>query len=110
MQTIRLAGWITAAGAGLVALAPPAAADNTDLTFLTMLDAVGVPYSSALNAVNAGNAVCLLLDQGKSPRTVVEEVQDEAGLTAHQAASFATLATAAYCTEYAHTMQTYTGL
>jgi hypothetical protein len=98
------------AGAGLVALAPPAEADTTDLTFLTTLDAVGVPYSSAISAVNAGHAVCLLLDQGRSPRTVVEEVQDKAGLTAHQASALATIAAAAYCKDYAREMQAYTGL
>jgi Protein of unknown function (DUF732) len=93
-----------AAGAALVAgiaVAAPAHADPgtiTDDNFLAALKNAGITYRDGYQVVAAGQAVCGLMDNGRSGIDVVSDVQKfNPGFTLDGAARFAAIAAQQYC-------------
>jgi hypothetical protein len=89
-----------AAGAfGLAAFAgaATASASSIDDQFLTNIDAEGITFDSAKDAVQDGHLVCSYLAGGKTGVSIGGEIMDNTDLTAHQAAVFVVEAASAYC-------------
>ena len=93
---------VVAAGAALATvLAAPAYADEADDIFISVLDAEGIPYTSASDAILVANGVCVYMSEGNSLEDATVEVMNESGLGVEQSGFFVGAATATYCAEYA---------
>ena len=81
--------FIAAAGVALATtLAVPARADEADDIFLSVLDDEGIVYSSPVDAVKAGLAVCDMLLAGNSLMDATEEVANETTLSIEDSGFF----------------------
>jgi hypothetical protein len=90
--------FLAAAGVALTtALATPAHADEADDIFLSVLDDEGIVYSSPVDAVKAGLAVCDMLLAGNSLMDATEEVATETTLSLDDSGFFVGAAAATYC-------------
>ncbi|GFG71328.1 DUF732 domain-containing protein [Mycolicibacter senuensis] len=105
--------WALGVAAGLAVGAVPAAADpgpgaqlDSDAAavavhhaaFLESLDAAGITYSSAGQAIEAARAVCGLVDRGEPGLQVISDLKaTNPGFTTDGAAQFAAIAANTYC-------------
>lgn len=97
MRGKRVWGAVAAAGALVVALAAPAAADDADDAFLDTIDTKGIPYSSSTDAIDLATAICAYVSAGQAPDQVAVEIVGPAGWTAEQSGLFVEAATQSYC-------------
>lgn len=85
------------AAATLGATAAPAHAD-TDGTFLASLQAAGITYTHADQAIVTAKMVCGLIAQGKPSPAVLEALKERnPGLTTEHGAQFVGIAAQVYC-------------
>ena len=93
---------LAASAFGLAAFAGTATAwgSSIDDQFLTNIDAEGITFDSAKEAVQDGHLVCSYLAGGKTGVGIGGEIMDNTDLTAHQAAVFVVEAASAYCPGY----------
>lgn len=91
---------VAAISAIAIGLAAPAQAGSADdnASFLAALGEAGIHYNSPGQAVAAGEAVCQLMNEGKTGTDVVWQlVLTNPGLTDETAAKFASIAARVYC-------------
>jgi Protein of unknown function (DUF732) len=87
-----------AAMIGMVGLAVPAIADDTDDAFVASLDKAGITYSDASSAAKAGQWVCTAVKSSTAMTDVVSTLQSKnPGLSDDKADKFAAIAANAYC-------------
>jgi hypothetical protein len=88
--------------ASALTLAVPAHADpNVDASFVEALGKAGVAFNDSHSAINAGKAVCGLMDQGRSQRDIVALVmQQNSDISTVSAAKFTAIAASAYCPQH----------
>lgn len=102
-QFARLFKVALAAIAVVLALTGPAYAGSAldDAKFLAALDRASISYDTPGQAIAAGNAVCQLMDEGRSATEVVWQlVVCNQALSADNAATFAGIATNVYCPQH----------
>ena len=94
LLTASILGAATAAGdPGPEPASPP---DNS--AFLASLQRAGISYSDADQAISAAQAVCGLVDNGKSGLEVLRQVMSaNPDITTDGAAQFTAIAASAYC-------------
>ncbi|QNN98892.1 hypothetical protein SEA_MARAVISTA_57 [Mycobacterium phage Maravista] len=85
-------------GPGLAA--PEAKADITSDAFVMALDSEGITYSSKPAVINAGKAVCDVLDTGYTMYEASILVHDNSNLNLYDAGYFVGAATASFCPEH----------
>lgn len=99
-----MAALLVAAAAGGVAA--PANADRTDDNFIALLDARGVPYGSAGEAIRAAKEYCLASTRQSSPKlngrgtpaaSASQQLSLDMGWTATETQEFIRAARPAYC-------------
>lgn len=87
-----------AAVIGMVGLAVPALADDTDDAFVASLDKAGITYSDSDKAAAAGQWVCKTVKGGTAMTDVVSTLQSKnPDLSDDKANKFAAIAASAYC-------------
>lgn len=86
-----------AAAALALSTAAPALADDTDDSFVSMIDAESIPYSSAESAIVLAHAVCEYVAAGQAPEQVAVEISGPASWSVEQSGFFVDSATQAYC-------------
>jgi Protein of unknown function (DUF732) len=92
---------VTTGAALAMAMAAPANADpTTDAIFIQVLDEEGIPYTSASDAIDVANGVCVFMSEGNSLQDAVVQVSAESGLGVEDSGFFVGAATQAYCQEY----------
>ena len=97
--TVALA--TAALGVGAFTAASPAAASGSDDTFFTQMTAVGVSFSSPLEAVRVGHQVCTELRAGEAEADIALELRAQRSLTPKQAAYLIVDASNIYCSRLA---------
>lgn len=83
-------------GPGAQAHADP----SHDLAFLQVLDAQGISYTNASDAIGAGHQVCGMLDTGATFARVLDEVISQSHLDVYNSGFFIGASTAAFCPEH----------
>lgn len=74
-----------------------AQADTTDDVFIEVLDDQGIGYTTRADAIRAGKSVCIALDSGTRPMTVILTVSSATGLSVPTSGYFVGVSIAAYC-------------
>lgn len=85
---------------GAIAFAALAHAEpeGDDAAFLANLSNSGITYSSPGQVIASAKAVCGLMGRGETGLQVVSDIKDQnPGMTLDAAATFAALASSAYC-------------
>lgn len=80
--------------------AAPAAADDTDDSFIAALAGQDIPVPDTNAAVQMGRNMCALLDQGTTRPLLVMKLMKDANLSARQAGFFLGASASAYCPRY----------
>ncbi|GAB1816448.1 DUF732 domain-containing protein [Mycobacterium sp. MUNTM1] len=93
---------VTAVFGAFGAIAFPALAhaepEGDDAAFLATLSNSGITYSSPGQVIASAKAVCGLMGRGETGLQVVSDIKDQnPGMTLDAAATFAALASSAYC-------------
>lgn len=87
-----------ACGAIAFAALAHAEPDGDDAAFLASLGNSGITYSSPAQVIASAKALCGLMGRGETGLQVVTDVKDQnPGMTLDAAATFAALASSAYC-------------
>lgn len=85
---------------GAISFAPLAHAEpeGDDAAFLASLGNSGITYSSTSQVIASAKAVCGLMGRGETGLQVVSDIKEQnPGMTLDAAATFAALASNAYC-------------
>ncbi|GJF10137.1 hypothetical protein NGTWS0302_14460 [Mycolicibacterium cyprinidarum] len=86
------------ATAGLAAAtAAPALADETDDTFIGVLESEGVPFSTPEDAIALAEAVCEYVAAGQPAEQVAVDISGPANWSVEQSGFFVGAATQSYC-------------
>jgi hypothetical protein len=97
--------------ASALSFAVPAHADPiVDASFVEALSKAGVAFNDSHSAINAGKAVCGLMDQGRSQLDIVALVtQQNSDISTISAAKFTAIAASAYCPQHLRRLSENTG-
>jgi hypothetical protein len=83
---------------GLLASASTAHADPTDDKFLASLQSEGITdHVSPAHAIEAAHSVCVKLDNGATPTSVVNDVLNSSNMPAYHSGFFVGASIDAYC-------------
>jgi hypothetical protein len=83
---------------GLLAVGSTAHADTVDDKFLAALKSEGITdHVSAAHAIEAGHFVCVKLDNGATPTSVVNDVLNSSNMPAYHSGFFVGASIDAYC-------------
>ena len=81
-------------------LAPQAQADEDSLVWA--IDQEGIQYTTPQKLVQAGHAVCMLMDNGSAQRGAIRVVQDNSSMITYEAGYFVGASIGALCPEYSY--------
>ena len=93
---IILSAVVAAAGLAVVTAAP-AFADDTDDTFIAVLESEDIPFSSSDEAIALAEAVCEYVAAGQPAEQVAVEISGPANWSVEQSGFFVGAATQSYC-------------
>src|SRR5262245_56577445 len=96
MYVTRLLAAAALTTAALVTAAPASASPEDD-AFIQTITQQGITFPSADYAISTGHEVCDLIDGGRAPESVAQEISGNSGLGVNDTGFFVGAAIGVYC-------------